>query len=836
MFSCDQSLSLFKQFETIVESLYEDKMSESDTRSKLIDAIMVDVLGWPEETIIREGHVKSGFFDYKFSLPGFAFVMEAKHNKIEFVLPTGARKVKIGTIYKENKDVIDQIKSYLTSLNLDTGIITNGHQFIVAKFVNISGSDWKKNDAFLFNGFKDIESRFVDFWNSISYEAVFQNQGIVLLKQRKSDFCKSIFNAIPQNSVEISRNVLAASITPIIDKVFGKLYQQDPSFDDLGFIKECYVDSLEVAKNTEELSSIFSDDSPKLKGVSTSKTRAKIGKEISKEIIQDKSLSQIPKPIIIVGTKGAGKTTFINHFFRSDLTAPSLNNHPYVILDMMNYFSASGSSIDFNAVAKDIIVKLGSSYPSENLHHIETLLSIYNFEIKQNKLGIWSLFREDSPEYAQKLSSFLETKTSDSISHLMSINNYFISHGKRIIIAFDNADQMADKTQEAIFLFAATLNSKGKLGVIISLREGYYHTFKNKTPFDAFQSNVYHIAVPNYAEVIKKRLAYAIELVKTNDDIEDVSFNIDGKEISLSSETIALFLEGLSSSSFLDENTKIIDFIKNSSFPNIREGLRLFELFITSGYTDAMKYLSWIVYDTHKNHQIIPFHEFVQSVGLENRLYYSTNTSSIANLFYTPQTDDYFLNINILRFLKKYASNRNNGQYIVLEELVSQFIQYGYLRKDIYNSISYSLSCSLLKTDTEINDTKWTENDFSEVDNYINIAISAKGIYYIDTLANTFCYLDIVLQDTNVYDEEEFSELYSLFPFRDTNHNRDMDKRIVFMNRFLAILRNKERTLVPESFLTQFGSFIDSIYSKGLQKEIAQIEAKLEQQLQQAMG
>ena len=832
MLTCDQSLSLFKEFETIVESLYEDRMSESDTRSKLIDKIMVDILGWPEETIRREGHVITGFFDYKFSLPGFAFVVEAKHNRIEFALPTGATKTKIGTIYnKENKDVIDQIKNYLTSLNLDTGIITNGHQFIIAKFVNISGSDWKNNDAFVFNGFEDIESRFVDFWNSISFVAVSQNQGILLLKQRKSDFCKSIFNAIPQNNVEISRNVLAASITPIIDKVFGKLYQQDPAFDDLGFIKECYVDSLEVAKNTEELSSIFSDDSPKLKGVSSSKTRAKVGKEISKEINQDKSLLQIPKPIIIVGTKGAGKTTFINHFFRSDLTEPSLKNHPYVILDMMNYFSANGTSIDFNVVAKDIVEKIDSSYPSENLHHIETLLSIYSSEINQNKLGLWSFFPEDSPEYAQKLSTFLETKLSDSTSHLMSINKYFISRGKRIIVAFDNADQMADKTQEAIFLYAATLNSKGKLGVIISLREGYYHTFKNKAPFDAFQSNVYHIAVPNYAEVIKKRLAYAIELVKAKDDIEDISFIVEGKEISLSSETIALFLEGLSSSSFLNDNTKIIDFIKNSSFPNIREGLRLFELFITSGYTDAMKYLSWIVYDTHNNHQIIPFHEFVQSVGLENRLYYSTNTSSISNLFYTPHTDDYFININILRFLRQYASNRNNGQYIVLEELVSQFIQYGYLRKDIYNSISYSLSCSLLKTNTEINDTKWTEKDFCEVNN-INIAISAKGIYYIDTLVNTFCYLDIVLQDTNIYDEDEFNELYSLFPFRDNNHNRDMDKRIAFMNSFLEKLRYKELTLVPESFLTRFGSFIDTIYLKGLDKEIDQIEAKLEQQLQ----
>lgn len=527
-------------------------MSESDTRSKIIDKIMVDVLGWSEECISREGHVESGFFDYKFTIPGCSFVVEAKHNKIEFVLPAGARKVKIGTIYKENSDVINQIRNYLIDLSLDTGIITNGIQFIIAKFVNTSGTDWKKNDAYIFNGLEDIKERFIDFWNAISFSSVTQNQGILLLKQRKSDFSKSIFEAIPENSVEISRNALASSITPILDKVFGKLYQQDPSMDDLGFIKECYVESLEVSKNTDELLSIFSDDSPKLRGVSPSTNRAKVSKELSKELLQDKTLFQTPKPIIIIGTKGAGKSTFINHFFRDDKTAPLLENHPHVILDMMNYFSSDSSKIEFNLVAKDIITRLCSSYEAEKLPHIHTLISIYKSEIDQNRMGVWSLLQEDSPEYKDKLLSFLEAKLSDSVSHLISINNYLIKRGKRIIIVFDNADQLPDKTQEEIFLFSATLNSKGKLGVIISLREGYYHTFKNKAPFDAFQSNVYHIAVANYSEVIKKRLAYAIDLVKSKDDIEEVTCTIDGKEIQLSAESIALFLDGLSTSSFLD--------------------------------------------------------------------------------------------------------------------------------------------------------------------------------------------------------------------------------------------------------------------------------------------
>jgi len=36
------------------------KVSEADTRVKVIDRILKEVLGWPEEAISREDHVESG--------------------------------------------------------------------------------------------------------------------------------------------------------------------------------------------------------------------------------------------------------------------------------------------------------------------------------------------------------------------------------------------------------------------------------------------------------------------------------------------------------------------------------------------------------------------------------------------------------------------------------------------------------------------------------------------------------------------------------------------------------------------------------------------------------
>ena len=127
------------EFENAIEEInnfIEEKHNESDTRSKIIDCYLVKILGWSEKDIKREGHLDSGYFDYKISCPAISFVIEAKKVFKEFVLPSGHNKTKFKTIYKENIDVISQIRSYCGDIGLQYGIITNGKQFIIGKKID----------------------------------------------------------------------------------------------------------------------------------------------------------------------------------------------------------------------------------------------------------------------------------------------------------------------------------------------------------------------------------------------------------------------------------------------------------------------------------------------------------------------------------------------------------------------------------------------------------------------------------------------------------------------------------------------------------------------------
>ena len=64
------------------------KLSEADTRSKIIDPMFTECLNWNENDFFREEHGDTGYVDYVFKIgKKNVFVVEAKKNEVSFKLP-----------------------------------------------------------------------------------------------------------------------------------------------------------------------------------------------------------------------------------------------------------------------------------------------------------------------------------------------------------------------------------------------------------------------------------------------------------------------------------------------------------------------------------------------------------------------------------------------------------------------------------------------------------------------------------------------------------------------------------------------------------------------------
>ena len=333
----DKSKEKFEEFKAEFEKYHKSDITETDTRSKILDVLLKDVLGWSEDNIDRERYVQVGFYDYLVKVPNFQFVIEAKKNLKKFNFPVAHKSTSINSIYKANKDEIDQIRNYLIQVGLQAGVITNGSQFIIAKFINIDGSDWKKNKCLIFDGIEEIKNRFLDFYNFLSKEAV-QTTKTITDSQEDDNFSSTIYSSLSEGSKEVIRNTLSSDLTPILDEVFDEIFKYEV-LDNKELIEECFVENKEILKNRDDIERLFGDKPPELAEVVKARNTGNIFKQIKDEIESAPiglNKADPPKPIIIVGTKGAGKTTFINYLFKSVIEESFFKNRLPVYLSLIH--------------------------------------------------------------------------------------------------------------------------------------------------------------------------------------------------------------------------------------------------------------------------------------------------------------------------------------------------------------------------------------------------------------------------------------------------------------------------------------------------------------------
>src|SRR5688500_14839416 len=110
MTNIDEAKHNFQAFTNEIDKYIREDLSESDTRSKVIDSLVIKVLGWTEENIKREEYSVAGYYDYKISIPGLSFIIEAKRQFKELSIPTNHKKASIKSLYSENREIIDQIR------------------------------------------------------------------------------------------------------------------------------------------------------------------------------------------------------------------------------------------------------------------------------------------------------------------------------------------------------------------------------------------------------------------------------------------------------------------------------------------------------------------------------------------------------------------------------------------------------------------------------------------------------------------------------------------------------------------------------------------------------
>jgi len=213
----------------------------------------------------------------------------------------------------------------------------------------------------------------------------------------------------------------------------------------------------------------------------------------------------------------------------------------------------------------------------------------------------------------------------------------------------------------------------------------------------------------------------------------------------------------------------------------------------------------------------IPIHEFVKAIALDNKLVYNSETSVVYNIFKPISgSTNHFLKYKILKFLSNFSTNSTGGEkFVLVEKLIDVFGLSGYRRGVLLGELTELLSAGLIESQELVSDTV-TNLKLQTQD---SLTLTFKGYYYVEELVNRFFYLDMIAQDTPIFNEKHFDKMSENFIEADSKGNKNIKNRIEFVKAFyeyLSFAENKE-TIEGE---TTIKGVMKNIKNNGLKRDV----------------
>lgn len=740
----------------LLESMSHDSKSwnEADTRHKFIDILIHDVLGWDRAITSLEKHEGGNFSDYELGQPP-EVVIEAKRAGVNFEIPhegttTILRSIKsLLLISREFKTAFEQAASYCARRGIQIGVVTTSSQAIVFLGVRVDGVPVAEGKCLVFENHRTFKEQFHHLWQAISPSAVQKKELLrVLTATTPIGVPTKLSSLIPSYPSFRYPSESQQSLRMLSDL----LIEDAPNTPDYNkrFLEECYCESGALARDSLVGKSILAaryaamfpptEHSPSLKGI---KNDASDKYGISQDVVAE-ALGR--RPIVIIGDVGVGKTTFIRNliYVRAE---DEMRNALYIYIDLGSQANLGQDIHEF--LIEDIARQLLEEHKVD-LYEDSFVRGVYHGDLIRFAKGIYGALKESAPEkFLEKQIEKLASLTENSIEHLKKcIQHLSKGRKKQVVICIDNADQRELEDQQRAFLAAQEFASVWHALVLVSIRPRTYFASKNSGSISAYPQRILTVSPPRVDSVLEKRLKFSLDLAEGRLSLE----RLNG--INLRLDSMSLFLKALIHS--LKKSRELSEFLANITGGNIREVLELIKGVIGSPNVDSDKIIGIMENDSE---YIIPLHEFSKAALLGEYSHYDSKSSLALNLFDIryPDKREHFLAPILISYLLSDTPKKSTEGFITTGDLCAELCSLGFVVDQIEHVLRKLTNKKLIETTERVTFDEGLQGLVGEMP--IAFRATTIGSYHTNRWAPTFAYLDAMLVDTPILDQNIRNEI-----------------------------------------------------------------------------
>ena len=568
--------------------------------------------------------------------------------------------------------------------------ITTGFEWLFFIALRTDGIPPLEGKAIVFPNLEAIDQNFAAFYDLLSKAGSAQELIRIRLQEAeglKVQRAESLYSIQMSNRVRLlKKSDMAIDLDHVLNEFFSTMSgENNPEM-----LAKCFVETRESRAADATLHKITRTLTNQIKVVD-----GKGGSALARHI-EVAVESRRGEFVLVIGNKGAGKTTFIDRFFRLVLDRELRDRCLVTRIDLAD------STGDLNSLNSWLVDKLKSALERELFKDAqptyEELQGVFWKDYQRWRIGEHKfLYETNRVQFKIEFGNHVYKLTEQHPDqYVIALLNHAID-GRQLLpcLVFDNTDHFPQQYQEQVFQFAQSFFRKVLSFVICPITDRTIWQLSKQGPLQSYVTTQFYLPVPSTKEVLRKRIDFIKEKLDGDQTQSGEYFLKKGIRLNLMDiKAFAFCIEEI----FINTEYlgRVVGWLSNH---DIRRGLQIAQRIITSPILSIEDLVNLYVTG---NRTLINQRKIRQALILGNSNGFIQDDSNfVLNVFQVANTSitTPLAKLSILRVLmdRDFQGNSPENTYMTIEDIVNYCEPMGILRAAVMHHCKEFLEYRLVE-------------------------------------------------------------------------------------------------------------------------------------------
>jgi len=506
--SIDPAYERFLKLRPEIEAALSSKPNESDTRLKVLDRFLFDVLEWKREAVFTEPPTASGYIDYLLTIGERRGAMIVEAKRVGRLQPAtkGDEVMHValsGPVVKPLMPGIGQAMRYAMEKGVAVAAVTDGNTWLFFKASRTDGKPPMEGKGVLFPSLKAVMNNFGKFAELLNVGAVIERLHLAHLNEAEgvviTDAEQQYYVLDPREARMRLRDSLASDAATLFAQFFSRMSNEK----DREMLRDCFVETGESRRADFELEKIIQRVLNNVASLETEHGGA-LQAELERTMASRRS-----ETVLLIGNKGAGKSTFIDRFFEQVLPSSLRQKCVVARVDLEDYHGDPKAIVSWAIL--QLREKLEAGVCASSPPSYDELLGIFHSEYVRWSVGTRKhLYETNKTAFKDEFGRHIEERREKHPDEYVRLLLSWAARGHQKLpcLTFDNTDQFAPEIQDMVYQLAHSLESAAPVFNVVPITDRTVWRLSKAGALQSYSARSFYLPVPDAKEIISKRVEF----------------------------------------------------------------------------------------------------------------------------------------------------------------------------------------------------------------------------------------------------------------------------------------------------------------------------------------